>query len=91
MFRAPHPPQNLSVEEIEAVAVQFKENLTGECERFVRRGDNSSALAAILGKEYIDRFVYDLKLLAGATWRQQQQSHSLPPRARPIRLPKKSA
>ena len=70
----------LSVEEIEHLATQFKEDLTRECERMVRRNDNSGALAAIVGKEYIDKFVYTLKLRAG--------SHlGVPPRARPIQMP----
>jgi hypothetical protein len=69
----------LSIEEIEEIAVSFKENLTRECERMVRRNDNTGALAAIHGKEYIDSFVYTLKLRSGSQM-------GLPPRARPVRV-----
>jgi len=69
----------LPIEEIEAIAERFKEGLTGECERCVRRSDNAGALAAIYGKEYIDRLVYEMRLAAGAQL-------GLPPRAKPIRL-----
>jgi hypothetical protein len=58
-----HP---LTVEEIDQVAKDFKDGLTRECERMVRRNDNSGALAAIVGKEYIDKFVHQLKLTAGS-------------------------
>jgi hypothetical protein len=51
----------------------------------VRRQDNSGALAAIYGKEYIDKFIYTLKLRAGSQLGQVLQ----PPRARPIRIFKK--
>lgn len=76
----------LSIDEIEVVASQFKEDLTRECERSVRRGNNSDALAALQGKEYIDSFVYRLKLRSGSQMGQ-------PLRARPIRVfqpPRKS-
>jgi hypothetical protein len=72
----------LAIEEIEAVGVSFKDDLTRECERFVRRGDNAGALGAIHGKEYIDKFIYNLKLAAGSQLR-------LPARARPIRVLRK--
>lgn len=74
--------QSLRIEEIEFTAKGFKEDLTRECERMVRRGDNPGALAAIYGKEYIDKFVYTLKLASGSRLR-------LPARARPIRLLRK--
>lgn len=69
----------LSIEEIERIAIEYKEKLTHECERMVRRHDNAAALAAIVGKEYIDEFVYRLKLRAGS-------QIGVPPRARPIQL-----
>lgn len=69
----------LSLEEIEHIAIQYKEKLTQDCERMVRRNDHPGALAAIVGKEYIDEFVYRLKLRAGSQM-------GLPPRARPIQL-----
>lgn len=72
----------LSIEEIEQIAIDYKDKLTHECERMVRRNDNSGALAAIVGKEYIDEFVYRLKVRAGSQL-------GLPARARPIRLPKR--
>lgn len=71
--------RNLSVEEIETLATSFKDDLTRECERLVRRGDNTGALSAIVGKEYIDKFVYTVKVKSGSQL-------GLPPRARPIRL-----
>lgn len=77
--------RDLSIHEIEHVAEQVKEGLTAECERFVRRGDNPSALAAIVGKEYIDRFVQNLKMLADS---HLQEHLSRPPRARPIHINK---
>lgn len=69
----------LSIEEIEQVAVDFKDDLTRECERMVRRQDNPGALAAIYGKEYIDKFLFALKMRAGSQMGQ-------PARARPIHL-----
>lgn len=72
-------PRPLSIQEIEEIAVQYKEKLTHECERMVRRNDNSGALAAIVGKEYIDEFVNRLKLRSGSQM-------GLPARARPIRI-----
>jgi hypothetical protein len=75
-------PRSLSIEEIEAAATDFKDDLTRECERMVRRQDNTGALAAIYGKEYIEKFLYTLKLRAGSSMGQ-------PARARPIRIFKK--
>jgi hypothetical protein len=72
----------LSIEEIEAVAVGFKDDLTRECERQVRQHTPESSLnayAAVHGKEYIDKFVYTLKLRAGSQL-------GLPARARPIHI-----
>jgi hypothetical protein len=72
-------PRALSIEEIETGGNAFKDDLTRECERMVRRGNTPGALAAIYGKEYIDKFVYTLKLRAGSQL-------GLPSRARPIRI-----
>lgn len=69
----------LSTDEIEHAAESFKEDLTRECERCVRRGDNPGALAALQGKEYIDSFVRTLKIRSGSQM-------GLPSRARPIRI-----
>ena len=71
--------RRLSLEEIETVATSFKEDLTRECERKVRRNDNTGALAAIVGKEYVDSFVYALKMRA-------QSQIGMPATARPIRV-----
>lgn len=71
--------RSLSIEEIEKAAEDFKDDLTRECERSVRRQDNTGALAAIYGKEYIEKFLYTLKLRAGSQMGQ-------PARARPIRI-----
>jgi hypothetical protein len=71
--------RRLSLEEIETVASSFKEDLTRECERKVRRNDNNGALAAIVGKEYIDNFVYALKM-------NSRSQIGMPRRARPIRI-----
>ena len=80
-------PRPLTVEEIDQEVVNFKEGLTRECERMCRRGDNTGALAAIHGKEYIDKFVYNLKVRAG------HQGFGFPvaapvrsPRARSLRM-----
>lgn len=73
------PSLVLSIEAIELVAVTFKDDLTRECERCVRRGDNVSALGAIHGKEYIDRFVNSLRFRANSRI-------GMPARSRPIRI-----
>lgn len=69
----------LSIEEIEQLAIVFKNDLTAECKRLVRRGDTAGAMSAIAGEEYIDKFVYTLKLRAGSQL-------GLPARAKPIRI-----
>ena len=71
-----HP---LSIEEIEETAEGFKDDLQREANRMVRRHDSASALAALEGIEYIEKFVYTLKLRAGSRL-------GLPARARPIRV-----
>lgn len=58
-----HP---LTVEEIEQVAEGFKDDLTREGKRCVRRKDLDRALAAFAAEEYIDQFVSALKLRAGS-------------------------
>lgn len=58
-----HP---LTVEEIEKVAENFKDDLTREGKRCVRRKDLDRALAAFAAEEYIDQFVYALKIRAGS-------------------------
>ena len=77
-------PRPLSIEEIESLAEIFKNDLTAECKRLVRRGDNAGAMNAIAGEEYIDKFVYTLRLRAGSQL-------GLPPRARAIRMPPKGS
>jgi hypothetical protein len=73
-----HP---LSIEEIENTAVGFKEDLQREANRAVRRHDSPRALAALEGIEYIEKFVYTLKIRAGSRL-------GMPLRARAIRLPR---
>jgi hypothetical protein len=75
-----HP---LSIEEIESTAVGFKDDLQREANRAVRRHDSPSALAALEGIEYINKFVYTLKYRAGSRL-------GMPLRARAIRLPKRA-
>ncbi len=69
----------LSIEEIEETAEGFKGDLQREANRMVRRHDSASALAALEGIEYIEKFVYTLKLRAGSRL-------NLPARSRPIRV-----
>lgn len=73
----------LSIDDINSAASTFKEDLMRQCKRCVRRGDNPGALSAIAAEEYIDQFVYELKIRANAPWRALK---GLPPRARPIRV-----
>jgi hypothetical protein len=73
-----HP---LSIEEIDSTAAGFKDDLQREANRAVRRHDSPRALAALEGIEYIEKFVYTLKLRAGSRL-------GMPLRARPIRLPR---
>ena len=54
----------LTVEEIEKVANEYKNDLQREVERRVRQKDLQGALAAIQGKEYIDTFVMQLRMNA---------------------------
>lgn len=77
--------QPLSIEEIEEVGASFKEDLQREANRAVRRHDSNTALAALEGIEYIQKFIYTLKLRAGSQLGQAIR----PPRAKPIRIFKK--
>ena len=56
----------LTLEEIEQVAEGFKDDLTREGKRCVRRKNLEHALAAFAAEEYIDEFVRALKLTAGS-------------------------
>ena len=62
-LRVLHP---LTVEEIDQVAEGFKDDLTREGKRCVRRKDLDRALAAFAAEEYVDQFVSVLKLRAGS-------------------------
>lgn len=77
----------LTLEEIEQVAKDYKDGLTRECERLIRRSDTSGALAAIMGKEYIDKFVYQLKITAGSELGRPQQPRLPKKRIRQIYIP----
>lgn len=72
----------LSIEEIEDVSSSFKEDLQREANRAVRRHDSNAALAALEGIEYIDKFLYTLKMRAGS----QMGQATRPARARAIRI-----
>jgi hypothetical protein len=71
-----HP---LSTEEIEESGRWFKEDLQREANRMVRRNNMAGAVAALEGVEYIDKFIYTLKVRAGSQL-------GLPARARPIHI-----
>lgn len=76
-----HP---LTVEEIEEVAEGFKDDLTREGKRCVRRKDLDRALAAFAAEEYIEQFVYALKLRAGSEMGRPKEPKK---RIRPIYIP----
>jgi len=59
----PHP---LTIEEIERVAACFKDDLQRDANRKVRRHDTAGALACLEGMEFVDNFLYQLKLAAGS-------------------------
>jgi hypothetical protein len=59
-------PRDLSVNDIEAVAAYFKEDLQRDANRAIRRKDPTQALASLEGMEIVDRFLYQLKLKAGS-------------------------
>lgn len=75
--------RDLSVEEIEEVGAYFKADLQREANRCARRHNNEGAVAALESIEYVEKFIYTLKLRAGS------QLHTLlrPPRARAIHIP----
>ena len=77
--------RQLTVEEIEQTGAAFKDDLQREANRCVRRKDPAAALAALEGMEYVDRFIYTLKLRAGS----QLGLVTRPPRARAIRVIRK--
>ena len=56
----------LTIEEIETVAEGFKDDLTREGKRCVRRKNLDRALAVFTCEEYIDQFVDTLRLRAGS-------------------------
>ena len=56
----------LTIEEIEQVAEGFKDDLTREGKRCVRRKNLDRALAVFTCEEYIDQFVSTLKMRAGS-------------------------
>ena len=56
----------LTIEEIEHVAIGFKDDLTREGKRCVRRKNLDRALAVFTCEEYIDLFVDTLRLRAGS-------------------------
>jgi hypothetical protein len=72
----------LSIEEIEAAARGFKEDLQREANRMIRRHNNTGALVALEGIEYINNFVSTLAPRAGSRL-------GFPARSRPIHLFKK--
>jgi hypothetical protein len=77
------PPHDLSIEEIEETAAGFKEDLQRDANRKVRRHDTAGALGSLEAIEYVDKFVYTLKLRAGSQLGQLVR----PARARDIHIP----
>ena len=59
-------PLILTIEEIEQVAESFKDDLTREAKRFVRRKNLEHAWAAFAAEDYVDQFVTHLRILAGS-------------------------
>lgn len=74
----------LSIEEIEAVAKQFKEDLQRKVDRYVRQDESRDAYAAVLAKEYVEQFVNTLSMVAVS-------QIGRPVRARPINILKTKA
>ena len=72
----------LSIEEIKETARGFKDDLQREANRMIRRHNDTGALVALEGIEYINNFVFTLTLRAGS-----RLGH--PARSRPIHLFKK--
>lgn len=54
----------LTIEEIEQVAEGFKDDLTREGKRAVRRKNLDKALAVFMSEEYVDQFVDTLRMRA---------------------------
>lgn len=73
----------LSMDEIREVATGFKDDLQRKANRFVRRHDSASAMAALEAMEYVDQFVYTLQLRAGSALNTLKR----PARARDIHIP----
>ena len=69
----------LSMEEIEAVAAGFKEDLQREANQAIRRKNPDQALAALEAIEYVDKFVRTLAM-------RSISELGRPARARPIRI-----
>lgn len=82
MGLVPESP-TLSMDEIRQVTEGFKADLQSKANRFVRRHDSASAMAALEAMEYVDQFVYALQLRAGS----QLDTLKRPARARPIHIP----
>ncbi len=76
------PLRPLGIDEIEAVAQGFKDDLVRTARRLARRHDSTGATAALESMEYIDNFVSTLRLKAGSQLGQPRR----PARARPIHL-----
>jgi len=76
--------RSLSIEEIEAVAAGFKEDLQREANQAVRRKNPDQALAALEAIEYIDKFVRTLAM-------RSVSQIGRPARARNIRIFQKKA
>lgn len=73
----------LTIDEIRQVDEGFKGDLQRKANRFVRRHDTNSAMAALEAMEYVDQLVYDLQLRAGS----QLDTLKRPARARAIHIP----
>jgi hypothetical protein len=74
----------LSIEEIETVALGFKEDLQREANQAVRRKNPDQALAALEAIEYVDKFVRTLAM-------RSVSQIGRPARARPINILGKKA
>ena len=73
----------LTMDEIRQVAEGFKADLQRKKDGFIRKDESKDAYAALVGQEYIDKFVYALELRAGS----QLDTLKRPPRARDIHIP----
>lgn len=77
--------RDLTIEEIEEIAEQYKDDLTREGKRAVRQKKLDEATAAFAAEEYIDGFVRTLKMNAVSGLKEYL---ARPARARPIRINK---